>query len=106
MSVGSKTLLVSSGSSTKSTTWPMEKIHAGEVHKDDPRRVLESQSSRPQHHLHFDLGESGDGEVALKVGTRSYVSQAMMLTCFLLWTMSGLSTPHQGRQRKGGLTSA
>lgn len=108
MNIDSKILPVSSGSSTKSMTWHMENIRdeEGALRKDDPRRVLESQLRMPQHRLHSGLGGSGVGGVALKVGMRSCVSQAMMLTYFLLWAMCGLSTPYQAAQRDEELTRA
>lgn len=61
MSVGNKILLVSSDSSTKSTIWPMEKIHAWEVafREDDLRHVLQAQWGMARHRLHSDMEESG-----------------------------------------------
>ena len=97
MSADNKILLVSSDSSTKSTTWQMEKIHAWGIafREDDLRHVLKAQSRMPRHRSHSDLEESGVERVISQVETRSCVSQAMMLTCFPLRTVYGLSTPHQ-----------
>ena len=104
MNVDNKIVLVSSGSTRKSKTRQMEKTHGGETafHKDGRQNVLGSQSRMPQRQFRSGLEGCGAEGVALQVGTRSCVSQAMMATCFLLWAISGLSMPPKPAEKDGG----
>lgn len=75
MNVDNKIVLVSSGSTRKSKTRQMEKIHGGKTafYKDDPQHVLGSQSRMPRRQFRSGLERSGPERVALQVGTRCCV---------------------------------